>query len=193
MLGNADVPVTREAWLGAFALRASPLFTAAGAPLPRNVRISIGFPSTGNKGKRIGECWGTAASADGHFEIFLTPTLASDERIADVLTHELVHAAAGLEAGHGKAFKRIAVALGLTGKMTATVAGAVWHAWARPIIADLGPMPGAPMASANGRKKQTTRMIKVTCASCGCVFRLAAKWAIGPMNCPVADCGGHCV
>lgn len=47
--------MNREAWLNAFAERAAPYFAAAGAAIPDNVRISIGFTSGGNRGKRIGE------------------------------------------------------------------------------------------------------------------------------------------
>ena len=191
VMHNTDRPLTREAWLEAFAVRSKPQFDRAGAPLPSNIRVSIGFTSTGRKGKRIGECWGEVASADGHFEIFIVPTMDSDARIADILTHELVHAAVGLAAGHGAAFKRVAVSLGLEGKMTATTAGDAWRVWAEPILRAIGPMPGAALASFdNGKKKQSTRMVKCTCDECGMTFRTAAKWLDSVSICPDAACGG---
>lgn len=183
---------TREAWLNRFIEAAKPQFEAAGYPIPANVRVSIGFPSAGRRGKAIGECWGTVSSKDGHFEIFIRPSLDNSSRIADVLTHELIHAAVGLDEKHGKVFKQLAIALGLEGKMTATVAGPKWHAWADPILKQIGPMPGAALADMRTiQKKQTTRMIKCECDTCGLIFRAARKTLMGrDLHCPDADCDG---
>lgn len=187
--------MTREDWLNAFAKAAAPEFARVGAPLPAEVRVSIGFPSSGIRSKAIGECWSKLASGDQHFEIFVHPELqGSDARVADVLTHELVHAAVGLEAKHGPVFKKIAVALGLEGKMTATIAGDEWRRWAEPILAELGPMPGASLASAiSNRKKQGTRMLKLTCTACGFSCRTTKKHieAAGDgLICPIPTCDG---
>lgn len=193
LIAMAEEPLfsTREEWLNAFAREAAPQFEEAGFPLPSNVRISIGFPSAGAKGRAIGECWASVCSSDGHFEIFLKPTLETDSRIADVLTHELVHAAVGLDKKHGPVFKRCATKLGLGGKMTATVATDAWHAWAEPILAKLGPMPGAPLADmTTGKKKQTTRLIKCQCDACGFTFRATRQWLLDAMRCPDPDCDG---
>lgn len=186
---------SREAWLNRFKDEAKAKFAEAGAPIPDNVRISIGFPSTGRRSKRIGECWGTVSSNDGHFEIFLRPSLENDSRIADVLTHELIHAAVGLEAKHGPVFKLCAVALGLKGKMTATIAGPKWHEWADPILKKIGPMPGAPMNDGmmTVDKKQTTRMIKCECDTCGFIFRTTRSHILAhikTLGCPDRDCDG---
>ena len=185
---------TREEWLNAFLAAARPHFERVGHPLPENVRASIGFTSGGMRGRSIGECWGTTSSADGHFEIFLRPSLNADERVADVLTHEAVHAAVGLAAKHGGAFKRCATALGLTGKMTATVAGPGWREWALPILAKLGAMPGAPLSEFHsGKPKQGTRLIKCECDSCDFSFRTTRKHLdANPdgLDCPSRDCDG---
>lgn len=114
----------RESWLNRVAAGMAPLFEALDAPLPSRVRVAIGFTSRGAKGKAIGECWDNRRSADGHFEIFIRPDLAHapdamPAQIAAILAHELVHAAVGIPAGHGKAFKRIALGLGLVGPMRA--------------------------------------------------------------------------
>lgn len=185
----------REEWLNAFIVASRPQFAKAGFPLPENVRASIGFTSGGRRGKSIGECWGTVASGDGHFEIFLRPSLNRDARLADVLTHELIHAAVGLEAKHGPVFKRCAVALGLEGKMTATIAGKAWHTWAQPILRQLGPMPGASLKEMQTTvKKQTTRMLKCACADCGFTFRASARWATtATLRCPDPECDGTVV
>lgn len=183
---------TREQWLNDFAHAARPAFKDAGAPLPSNVRISIGFPSRGIRSKSIGECWASTCTVDGVFEIFINPTLKNASRIADVLTHELVHAAVGLEAKHGRVFKKVAVALGLEGKMTATVAGQKWHDWAGPLLEKLGQFPGAPLSSAlasSAKPKQSTRMLKCECGACGFTFRTSAKWLQPTLICPDPSCG----
>jgi hypothetical protein len=184
---------TREEWLQAFIDAARPKFEEVNAPLPYNVRVAVGFTSKGARGKTIGECWSSICSQDGHFEIFLKPTLDGAARIADVLTHELIHAAVGLKAGHGQAFKRVAVALGLGGKMTATIAMQGWYEWALPVLDRLGPIPYGTLNGAenSGRKKQKTALLKVECDTCGWLARVTAKH-IDPYDelaCPTG-CGG---
>lgn len=185
---------TREEWLNAFIDASRGKFESANAPLPVNVRVAVGFTSKGFKGTRIGECWSDSASEDGHYEIFIKPTLDNVARICDVLTHELVHAAVGIAAGHGPAFKRVATALGLDGPMTATHASATWFAWAAPIIEALGPMPYGALSGAHhtGRKKQRTSLLKVECPACGWLARVTAKHIDGHshLNCPVPGCDG---
>lgn len=186
---------TREDWLNAFIHEARPIFASANAPLPINVRVSVGFTSKGFKGSRIGECWSSDSSEDGHFEIFIKPTLDGAAKICEVLTHELIHAAVGLAAGHGSPFKRVALTLGLAGKMTATHAVAEWYAWALPIIDRLGPLPyGALNESGltSSRKKQTAYLLKVQCPACEWTARVTAKHLDGHahLNCPVPDCTG---
>ncbi len=183
---------TREEWLNAFVDYARPKFAEAGAPLPDKVRVSIGFTSKGNRGRVIGQCWHNEASADGHFEIFIKPTLDGAARIADVVTHELVHAAVGIDEGHGPNFKRVAKALGLGGKMTATVAEQAWYEWALPVLDALGPMPYAPLVDGkmSGRPKQGTYLLKATC-ECGWTCRVTHKHVepYSELYCPTG-CGG---
>jgi len=165
---------TREGWLQEFVSRSRPLFEEVGAPLPEQVRVSIGFPSKGQRSNVIGECFYASAAADSVSEIFIRPSLqANPSQIADVLTHELIHAALPEGEGHGKLFGKAARALGLEGKLTATTAGAKWHELHDPILAELGAFPGAELrgAVAGGKKKQSTRMLKVVCLECEWTFR----------------------
>lgn len=184
---------SREAWLNEFTKRARPVFKRAGFPIPEKVRVSVGFTSHGARGKRIGECWDHSCSEDATFEIFITPLIGDASRIADIHTHELIHAAVGLECGHKGPFVKCMKAVGLDGKPTATVAGPNWHAWADRIVASLGPLPHAELrAGANGQKKQTTRMIKCACPECGLIMRTTAQWIEatgGDMQCPDKNCG----
>jgi hypothetical protein len=188
-------PKTREEWLQRFTEAARPFFKKAGHPLPKKVRCSVGFPSKGLRGKAIGECWYASASGDKVAEIFIRPSLQSDgSRVADVLTHELCHAALPEGEGHGKLFRQLATGLGLTGKMTATTAGPGWHAWADPIIKELGKFPAASLGEMElqgGKKKQTTRMLKLVCVDCGWTCRTTQVHMREDMTCPLNDCDGQ--
>lgn len=188
---------TREQWLNAFVDYSRPHFERVGAPLPVRVRVSVGFTSSGKRGKAIGECWNDTASADSHFEIFLNPTIETDARICDILTHELIHAAVGIKAGHGPKFRAIATALGLGGKMTATVALADWYLWALPILDDIGPMPYAKLTAGEntGKPKQQTNLLRVECSSCGWLARVTRKHIVphDELVCPIPSCDGHLV
>jgi len=180
----------RETWLNNAAMLYQPAFADAGAPLPANVRIAIGFPSTGKKGSRIGECWDYTASADGTFEILLRPDLSDPVELLATLVHELVHAAVGIEAGHGKQFKQLATALRLEGKMKSTHAGEAFKQHAAPILEALGPLPHAALNFAGlttRPKKQTTRLVKCECRECGYLIRTTRKWIadIGVPHCPL--------
>lgn len=192
---------SREDWLNRFVTMARPVFAARGFPIPAKVRVSIGFTSNGAKGRAIGECWSDAASADGSFEIFIVPGQDDAERIADILTHELAHAAVGLAAGHGPKFGKAARALGLVGKLTSTTAGPEWFQWALPILKRLGALPHAKLAGvSSGPKKQGTRMLKATCDACGFTVRGTKVWLCETdddgelrqrlLRCPVPICTG---
>jgi len=101
---------TREAWLNYVAQRMAPIFITLRAPLPPQLRIAIGFTSSGRRSKNIGECWDNQCSEDRHFEIFIRPNLRASKdlmpmQVAAILGHELVHAAVGVAARHGKEFR----------------------------------------------------------------------------------------
>lgn len=189
----------RESWLNRVAVGMAPLFTALGTPLPDRVRVAIGFTSAGRKGKAIGECWDNRRSADGHFEIFIRPDLAHapdamPAQIAAILAHELVHAAVGIAAGHGRAFQRIALGLGLVGPMRATTPGNAFLAAVVPILAAAGPLPHARLdtgGQTTAPKKQAARMLKCECQACGYTVRTARKWleTAGAPLCPIEGHG----
>lgn len=92
-------------------------------------------------------------------------------QIAAILAHELVHAAVGIAAGHGKAFKRIAVGLGLVGPMRATTPGDAFLAAVAPILAAAGPcpMPGSTLAARRRGRRSRRR---------GCLNASARRAAI---------------
>lgn len=185
---------TREEWMNAFLEAARPKFASVGAIIPYNTRISVGFTSAGHRGSVIGECWSDSASADGHFEIFIKPTTQTDARVAGIITHEAIHAALGIAEGHGKEFGRVARALGLTGKLTATAEGPEWMSWALPILGELGPMPYGALKGGMKppRKKKKTYLIGHTCPECGTQAWLTAKNSspLPFVRCVNPDCEG---
>ena len=183
--------VHREAWLHAIAAGLAGRFAELGHPIPAKVRLACGFPSraalNGVRNQRIGECWSNTASGDDHFEIFISPVIADPMRAAGVLAHELVHAAVGVKAGHKGPFAKLARALGLEGKLTATTEGEAFKRLAAPILEAAGPYPhGELHAMTNGKKKQVARLIKCECATCGYVVRTAQSWIDdkGAPHCP---------
>lgn len=168
---------TREEWLNFVMDETRPAFKSYGAPLPVKVRLSVGFTSTGDRGKRIGECWSPLASGDKHAEIFIKPDQDDAVRVAGILVHELVHAAVGNEHGHKAPFKKVAVAFGLEGKMTATTEGAAFKTYIAPILKRAGPLPHKRLdAMRSPRKKQGSRLLKAECEECGYTVRVTAKW-----------------
>lgn len=172
--------MNREQWLQNVAEKMAPWFAELGHELPK-YRAAVGFTSKGMRSKRIGECWSGIASGDGTFEIFIVPTIDDPMRIADILAHELVHAAVGLEAKHGRKFGKVARAIGLEGKLTATVAGPLFLEKVKPILDAVGPLPHArlsddPLSRSSAPKKQSTRMLKCECSECGYTARTTAKW-----------------
>lgn len=182
---------TREEWLRAAVDRMRPWFRELGHEIPEYY-VSIGFPSTGARSNRIGECHYT--SEDGKPHLFVHPAVRDGIRVLDILLHELTHSV--LDHKHGKPFKRLATALGLTGKMTATTATPelTWTL-SRMIERGIGPYPHAALVTGSRRKKQTTRMIKIVCLNCTddkgdpVTSRMTRKWLdlTGGLICPLCE------
>jgi hypothetical protein len=165
----------------------SGLFKRVGETVPA-VRVSVGIPK--GRGTAIGQCWNGAASSDGLAQVFISPKLDDAARVLDVLAHELIHAVVP-DAGHGAPFKRIALAIGLTGKMTATVAGPTLKAELERLAAELGPYPHARLDfDRGGPKKQGTRLGKVQCGWCGYTCRVTRKW-LEEQGAPLCPCSNE--
>jgi len=124
-------------------------------------------------------------------------------RVLGVLGHEVTHAAVGLEAGHRGPFKQLALAIGLTGRMSATTEGEDFIRTFTPILESLGPYPHAELDArrwrknppgevrvSSGPKAQGTRLHKVMCRHCGYVARVTMKWLnLGMPVCPLVGHG----
>ncbi|MEU9058994.1 hypothetical protein AB0D13_08995 [Streptomyces sp. NPDC048430] len=139
--------ITREEWLHRAIDALRPEFEKIEFPLPEKIHISVGF---GYGAKResesiLGQCWSSGASEDGVNHLFISPEMKDESRVLDVLIHELVHAADDCKSGHKGAFTTAAKALGLVGKMTATVASPELAEKLRDLAKTLGPYSHATL------------------------------------------------
>lgn len=184
----------RESWFGAAASAYRPKFEAVGATWPERLRFSTSFPGgrAADSTKHIGQCWYAPSSADGTIEVLISPIIGNPIVAISTLIHELCHACLDLEAGHGPKFRKLAMAMGLEGKMTATVPSAALMDEIQAVIALIGPYPHAELKqggrAADKPKKQTTRMIKVVCPECeDYIVRMSRKNI--ERGCPTCPCG----
>lgn len=191
---------TREAWLRAATNELRPFFDRCGYQLPENIRFAIAFPSTGRRGKRVGECWHSSTSADSAYEIFIRADLFEPEQVLGVLIKELVHTLLPADAGHGKTFKTAATRIGLEGPMRQATPGPLLRERLQALAAALGPLPHAqlyidqqPMTirgsiGVDVPKKQSTRYRKAVCTDETCPYTVRVASAhvinIGPPHCP---------
>jgi len=182
--------MNRERWLTECVSVLRPMFREAGQPIPRKVRASCSWPSKSalaKRRKRIGEAWCSKQSADGSFEIFISPLLDDPIEVSAVLVHELVHCAVGVAEKHGKRFGALARAVGLEGKMTSTTASDELKAKLKTITKGIGKYPHAELKYSNAPPKQSTRMKKLECPDCGYTVRTTQKWIEAGL--PVCPCG----
>ena len=188
----------RETWLRqAVEIMRPYVAERTGHHIPDGLWVSVGFPVTGSRSrnglKTIGECH--YATADGVPAVFIHPTLDDGARVLDVLLHETVHAALPVGTGHRAPFRRAVTACGLAGKPTATIveAGSPLADEIGRWLEALGDYPHAAVSTAN-RKKQTTRMLRVSCSCRGMdareqySVRMTRKW-LDEMGAPSCPCG----
>ena len=148
----------RETYLQAAAEKLDKLyFSGRGNTLP-NIRVSCGFPRSTKGYKAIGQCWDGNMSEDGTFEIFICPTQAEPIRVIDILLHEMIHAAVGLECKHRGPFRIMAREFGFAGKLTATYAekGTTLHRALQKVADELGEYPHAEMTPKKKTAKKAT-------------------------------------
>ena len=152
------------------------------------IRITCA-PIGSRKTKTIGQCYNNSLSADYTFEIVISSEIDTPEETIAILAHEIIHALVGLEAQHGPKFRKVALAIGLEGKMSATVAGEAFKQATQALLVKLGEYPHASMKRGE-KKKQTTRMVKLECGDCGFICR-ASRSAIEASGEPTCGCGGE--
>lgn len=168
---------TREEWLKEAVLMIdaqvfAPVMDGVIPDLP--YRVSCSFP--GGPGKKkgvVGQCWSPSSSGDRTTEIFISPVEDRAVEVLDTLVHENVHRIVGNKHGHKAPFKRLALKVGLEGKMTSTHAGEALREKLTELAEELGTYPHAKVTPGEGTKKQSTRMLKITCPACDNVARQA--------------------
>lgn len=184
---------TREQWLTAAVDALRPAFDSINKPVPLAIRAACGFPLHARRSKAIGQCWASAASADAHIEILISPVLASPREVFETLVHELCHATDGAM-NHGTAFQKAAREMGLiacgSGKQAwkSTKGNEDFGARYSVLLDSLGEYPHGQLTPGAEAKVQPTRMLKLVCGSCGYTVRTTAKWVAQGL--PTCHCGG---
>ena len=191
---------TRQEWLDQAIVLLMKEFKPEGLKLPK-YRATVGLPSKGAfaaKKRTIGQCFYPECSKDKTTEIMISPTRDKPLEILEITAHEMVHGTLGSKnSGHGKAFRSLATAIGLVGKMTKTEPGPIFKTRTKHILKKLGAYPHKKLDITIGAKKQKARLLKVTCLDeahghpkCGMIFRTTALWVNfsgGVMNCPICS------
>jgi hypothetical protein len=187
--GQASVMVpinhaNREQWLMSAVDHLAPLFERSGYSVP-TVKVSVGFPSTGAKGRHLGQCWSTKSAVDGVNQIFIAPHLQTPFDFLDTLVHELVHAVDDCQSGHGENFKKIALDVGLKGPMRSAGAGD-WLKQDLICIAEkLGSFPHGRLSLPVRIMQKAPKRPGAKCGKCGYeVVMLKRYLHLGPPLCP---------
>ncbi len=175
---------TREGWLLlASDLLAQEVFTPHGYRVP-DVKASVGYASTGLRSSAIGQCWSRKSATDDTNHIFISPSLGTAYEVIDTLTHELVHAVDDCEHRHGKAFRKIALAIGLQGPMRSASAGPALKTRLESLLARLPPYPHGKL-KADHRRPASVPPPKAECATCGYKVTVPRRFLhLGPPICP---------
>jgi predicted Zn-ribbon and HTH transcriptional regulator len=175
---------TRELWLQNAVDLVSPIFKNKGYTIPK-VQVSCGFPSTGNKSKHVGQCWGKSSTNDGTNQLFISPVLDEPVQVLDTLVHELVHAVDDCLHHHGPEFKKIATDVGLQGLMREASAGPWLLEQLTAISRQLGKYPHSKINLAHSSSKKTGPRPRAKCKKCGYEVTPLKKWLhMGPPLCP---------
>lgn len=184
--------LTREQWLTIAIEHLREHFKTCGYTIPEKVRVSCGLPSSRafTTKRAIGEAWCSSNSKDHAFEIFISPTVDDPHTVLACLVHELVHVTVGLKCGHKGAFQRAASLVGLVGPWTSTTASDTLANYLAVVRAAIGEYPHKALTKmTNGKKKQSTRLIKAYCEHCFYTVRVTMKWILtaAPI-CPCEEC-----
>ena len=153
------------------------VFKQAGYEIPE-VKISCSWAlGTADKNKKtLGQCVPRSWSKANINEIMIMPTVDDSEQVIDTLAHELVHAVDDNKSGHGAGFRKICLAVGLNGssQMRYACAGDELKQTIAEIVKDIGLYPHSEL-QIHKRKKQSTRMLKVSCTECNFSYRTSRK------------------
>ncbi len=159
--------------------------------LPDKLHILTSWPY-GTK-KAIGQCYSKSWTKDESTYIAISPKLNNDDiiELLGVLIHELIHAMVGVEKNHGKAFKKVAIKVGLQGSMRATEVGDVLRKDLEGFALKLGTYPHQemqppPAPERKPAKKQIIKFVSPTEPSYSCWVTPAQAAIYGPPICPIS-------
>ena len=180
----------REAWLQKIVETWRPYFSRLGFELPPRIWISVGRPPNS---RWTGACYPGEASDDGNPHIFVSPVISDSTRAAGVVVHQLCHVALG-NRQHGPAFKKLATATGLIGKMTQSIEGPMFLQIMPGIVDRYGPYPHSALRQLRhlDRKPQGSRLLRVRCLQCGYAMRVTQRWLSAAIpTCPNTRCDSY--
>lgn len=198
-----SITATREQWLETAIELMKPHFTESipGVEFPK-VRVSVGWPGGKHGPRTIGQCWAPLAATDNVSQIFISPVLDDPILVLATLAHEFIHAIDENKSGHKGAFGVMTRAIGLEGRLTATVPGEALSAVLATILEKLGAYPHAALVAAGGSvlvpkpgdptprtitgaPSRNKSMQKVVCKESGYLVRISNKWLVeGTPSCP---------
>ena len=193
------VHANREAWLNAAVDELRPFFSSRGHTLPAEIRVATGYPTNAKRSgfKVLGECIPNTNSADGHYEIWISPILADPLKVAETLIAQLCRTAKGALTVTNLAYARVAEAMHILPAGTASspykevTHGQEFINAYQAIVDSLGIYPHA-VVDITVHKTQGTRMLLAKCPTCQCSIRMTAKWvhnAHGDVELPTCRCG----
>ena len=190
---------TREEWLNAAVEELRPFFSSNGHTLPAEIRVATGYPTNAKRSgfKVLGQCIPNTNSADGHYEICVSPQVDNPYKVTEVLIAQLACTAKGALNQANKAYAKVAEAMHILPAGTAsnpyyeTSHGVAFDSAYAAIIQSLGTYPHAKVDVAT-HKTQGTRLLLAVCPTCGCKIRMTAKWTLnahGDVDLPTCRCG----
>lgn len=162
------------------------------------VRVSVGFPAGGIRSNVEAQTFPRKMSLDGINEIFIRPTVHDAQNAIELLMVELVRAAYDGRGDTGKrvnaSLEKVGFNVSSLGKLTAYVPSPALRMEIKGLADSLGAYPreeGLNIVLLQA-KKQTTRMVRIECTSCGYTFRTSDRWIRSiEIQCPDKSCGGE--
>ena len=195
----ASIHANREEWLNAAVDELRPFFSMRGYTLPAEIRVACAYPTNAKRSgfKVLGECIPNTNSADGHWEIYISPILDEPSKVTETLISQLCRTAKGAYAVTNQAYAKVAEAMliypdgTLSNPYKAVMHGSAFDMAYQDIIDSLGVYPHAKV-DVSIHKSQGTRMLLARCPTCQCSIRMTAKWvynAHGDVELPTCRCG----
>lgn len=194
-----SIYANREAFLNAAVDELRPFFSSRGHTLPAEIRVATGYPTNAKRSgfKVLGECIPNTNSADGHYEIWISPILADPIKVVETLIAQLCRTAKGALTVTNLAYTRVAEAMHILPAGTGSnpykevTHGQEFINSYIAIIDSLGVYPHG-VVDISVHKSQGTRMLLARCPTCQCSIRMTAKWvynAHGDVELPTCRCG----